>query len=76
MCGTDDLALRILVRCLPTAMKEHIQLQVNDKHTYGGIKAFVQTYEMTKSTRNTAKAHGELGVVNSYTSWWCNAYGS
>ena len=60
---SDDLALSILVKCLPTAMRQHVQLQINEKHTYSDIKAFVQTYEMTTSTWSTARVHSELGVV-------------
>ena len=44
-------------------MKQHVQLQINEKHTYSDIKAFVQTYEMTTSTWSTARVHSELGVV-------------
>ena len=60
---SDDLALSILVKCLPTAMRQHVQLQIDEKHTYSDIKAFVQTYEMTTSTWSTARVHSELGVV-------------
>ena len=62
---SDDLAVSILVKCLPTAIRQHIQLQITDKHSYSDIKAFVQTYEMTTSTWSAARVHNELGVVNS-----------
>ena len=58
---SDDLALSILV----AAIRQHVQLQIKEKHTYSDIKAFVQTYEMTTSTWSTARVHNELGVVSS-----------
>ena len=62
---SDDLALSILVKCLPAAIRQHVQLQITDSHSYSDIKAFVQTYEMTTSTWSTARVHNELGVVGS-----------
>ena len=62
---SDDLALSILVKCLPAAIRQHVQLQITDRHSYSDIKAFVQTYEMTTSTWSTARVHNELGVVGS-----------
>ena len=58
---SDDLALSILVKCLPAAIRQHVQLQITEKHTYSDIKAFVQTYEMTTSTWSTSRVHSELG---------------
>ena len=65
---SDDLALSILVKCLPAAIRQHVQLQITEKHTYSDIKAFVQTYEMTTSTWSTSRVHNEFGVVSTAVS--------
>ena len=73
---SDDLALSILVKCLPAAIRQHVQLQITEKHTYSDIKAFVQTYEMTTSTWSTSRVHSELGVVSTGCFRWSCTYGS
>ena len=62
---TDDLALSILVRCLPQQVRQHIQLQMTDAHSYQDVKSYVLSYEMTTASWSTAKVHSELGVVPS-----------
>jgi len=47
---SDDLALSILVKCLPSAMRQHIQLQINEKHTYSDIGT-KQTKQLEMSDR-------------------------
>ena len=65
---SDDLALSILVRCLPTHIRQHVQLQMSDSTTYDSIRSYVMSYEVVTSSWSTSKVHNELGVVGSYAS--------
>ena len=47
---SDDLALSILVKWLPSATRQHIQLQINEKHTYSDIGT-KQTKQLEMSDR-------------------------
>ena len=65
---SDDLALSILVRCLPNHIRQHVQLQMSDSTTYDSIRSYVMSYEVVTSSWSTSKVHNELGVVGSYAS--------
>ena len=60
---SDDLCLSVLVRCLPSQLRQHVQLQMQDSHTFQDIKNYALSYELTTSTRTTSKVHTELGVI-------------
>ena len=60
---SDDLCLSVLVRCLPTQLRQHVQLQMQDSHTFQDIRNYALSYEMTTSTWTTSKVHRELGVI-------------
>ena len=63
----DDLALSVLVRCLPNHIRQHVQLQMSDSTTYKTIRDYVLSYEVVTSSWTTAKVHSELGLVQSYS---------
>ena len=65
---SDDLALSILVKCLPNHIRQHVQLQMSDTTTYDSIRSYVMSYEVVTSSWSTSKVHNELGVVGSYSS--------
>ena len=60
---SDDLCLSVLVRCLPAQLRQHVQLQMQDSHTFNDIKNYALSYELTTSTWTTSKVHTELGVI-------------
>ena len=60
---SDDLCLSVLVRCLPSQLRQHVQLQMQDSHTFQDIKNYALSYELTTSTWTTSKVHTELGVI-------------
>ena len=65
---SDDLALSILVKCLPNHIRQYVQLQMSDATTYDSIRNYVMSYEVVTSSWRTSKVHNELGVVGSYSS--------
>ena len=65
---SDDLALSILVKCLPNHIRQHIQLQMSDSSTYASVRSYVMSYEVVTASWSTSKVHTELGVVGSYAS--------
>eukprot|EP00434_Breviolum_minutum_P037111 symbB.v1.2.032893.t1/scaffold4013.1/size46388/4 len=60
---SDDLCLSVLVRCLPSQLRQHVQLQMQDTHTFNDIKNYALSYELTTSSWTTSKVHTELGVI-------------
>ena len=62
----DDLALSVLVRCLPNHIRQHVQLQMSDSTTYKSIRDYILSYEVVTASWTTAKVHNELGLVQSY----------
>lgn len=60
---SDDLCLSVLVRCLPSQLKQHVQLQMQDTHTFNDIKNYALSYELTTSSWTTSKVHTELGAI-------------
>ena len=65
---SDDLALSILVRCLPTHIRQHVQLQMSDSSSYQQVRSYILGYEVVTTSWSTARVHSELGVVGSYAS--------
>ena len=59
----EDVMLGTLVRCLPTAIKQHVQLQMTDSSTYASVRDYVLGYEVTTTSWTPAKMHQALGVV-------------
>ncbi|CAE7252901.1 unnamed protein product, partial [Symbiodinium microadriaticum] len=59
----EDVMLGTLVRCLPKAIKQHVQLQMADTSTYQSVRDYVLGYELTTTSWTSAKMHQAFGVV-------------
>jgi len=46
----DDIMLSVLVRSLPKAVQQHVQLQLNESSTYDQVRAMVVSYERTTTS--------------------------
>ena len=61
----DDIMLSVLVRALPKAIQQHVQLQMSETSTYAQIRSLVVAYEKTTTSWSPAKIHTELGILPS-----------
>ena len=59
----EDILLGTLLRCLPSQVRSHIQLQMDDTTSYASVRSFVLSYEVTTTTWSAAKVHQSLGVT-------------
>ena len=59
----DDVLLGTLVRCLPQAIRQHVQLQMSDTSTYDTVRDYVLSYKITATSWSPAKVHQALGVT-------------
>ena len=59
----EDILLGTLLRRLPSQVRSHIQLQMDDSASYASVRAFVLSYEVTTTTWSAAKVHQSLGVT-------------
>ncbi|OLQ02942.1 hypothetical protein AK812_SmicGene14196 [Symbiodinium microadriaticum] len=59
----EDVLLGTLVRCLPSAIKQHVQLQMSESSTYQSVRDYVLGYEITTTSWSSAKMHQALGVL-------------
>ncbi|CAE7237703.1 GIP [Symbiodinium sp. CCMP2592] len=59
----EEVMLGTLVRSLPSAIKQHVQLQMTDSSNYQSIRDYVLGYEVTTTSWTPAKMHQALGVV-------------
>ena len=64
----DDLMLSVLVKCLPKAIQQHVQLQLTESSTYSQVRAMVIGYERTTTTWSPGKIHSELGILSNPSS--------
>ena len=56
----DDIMLSVLVRALPKAIQQHIQLQMNENSTYSQVRSLVVAYEKTTTSWSPSMIHSEL----------------
>ena len=67
----DDISLSILVRCLPKALQQHVQLQLREDSSYSTVRSLVVAYEQTTSSWSDKRIYSEVGVslgaVGSYS---------
>ena len=59
----DDVSLSILVRCLPKALQQHVQLQLKEDSTYNTVRSMVVAYEQTTSSWTDKRIYSEVGVA-------------
>ena len=72
----DDVSLSILVRCLPKALQQHVQLQLREDSTYGTVRSMVVAYEQTTSSWTDKRIYTEVGkCCILWQSWWHSSYG-
>ena len=58
----DDISLSILVRCLPKALQQHVQLQLREDSSYSTVRSLVVAYEQTTSSWTDKRIYSEVGV--------------
>ena len=59
----EDILSGTLLRCLPSQVRSHIQLQMDDSTSYSSVRAFVLSHEVTTTTWSAAKVHQSLGAT-------------
>ena len=59
----DDIMLSVLVRALPKAIQQHVQLQLNETSNYDQVRGMVVSYERTTTSWSPGKIHSELGIL-------------
>ena len=59
----DDVSLSILVRCLPKALQQHVQLQLREDSTYSTVRSMVVAYEQTTSSWTDKRIYREVGIA-------------
>ena len=71
----DDIMLSVLVRALPKAIQQHIQLQMNESSTYAQVRSLVVGCEKTTTSWSTTKVHNGLGILPVSSSVSTSNYG-
>ena len=71
----DDIMLSVLVRALPKAIQQHIQLQMNESSTYAQVRSLVVGRENTTTSWSTTKVHNGLGILPVSSSVSTSNYG-
>ena len=64
-CGTsvsDDVALSVLVRCLPGHIRQHVQLSLDDASSYADVRTKVLSFESVTANWSTSRIHNEFGI--------------
>ena len=61
----DDVMLSVLVRALPKALQQHVQLQMSETSSYDQVRTMVISYERTTTSWSAGKIHSELGILSS-----------
>ena len=61
----DDVMLSVLVRALPKALQQHVQLQMSETSSYDQVRSMVISYERTTTSWSAGKIHSELGILSS-----------
>ena len=59
----EDVMLGTLLRCLPQAIRNHVQLVMTDKSTYSQVRAYVLSYEITTTSWSPQRVQQALGVT-------------
>ena len=59
----DDIMLSVLVKALPKAIQQHVQLQMSESSTYSQVRSLVVGYETVTTTWSANKIHAELGIL-------------
>ena len=72
----DDVSLSILVRCLPKALQQHVQLQLREDSTYGTVRSMVVAYEQTTSSWTDKRIYTEVGIALGSVSSYGNPGGT
>ena len=60
----EDVMLGTLLRCLPQAIRNHVQLVMTDKSTYSQVRAYVLSYEITATSWSPQRVQQALGVTS------------
>ena len=53
----EDIMLGTLLRCLPSNIRQHVQLVMTDKSSYNQVRSYVLSYELTTTSWSPARVH-------------------
>ena len=59
----DDLLLGTVIRCLPQAIRQRLQLQMSESTTFAEVRSYLMSYESTTTQWSTTKVQQALGVI-------------
>eukprot|EP00435_Cladocopium_sp_Y103_P063021 s303_g24.t1 len=59
----DDIMLSVLVKALPKAIQQHVQLQLNESSTYNEVTLYQHSILAWCSSWTPSKIHSELGIL-------------
>ena len=65
---SEEVALSVLVRCLPTHIRQHIQLSLDERSTYANIRNRVLGFESVTSNWTASRIHSEFGISGGLSS--------
>ena len=59
-----NVMLGSLMRCLPQAIRQHVQLSMTEASTYESVRSYILAYEITTTSWSVTKVHQSLGIVD------------
>ena len=59
-----NVMLGSLMRCLPQAIRQHVQLSMTEESTYESVRSYILAYEITTTSWSVTKVHQSLGIVD------------
>lgn len=70
-CGQhvpEEVALSVLIRCLPAHIRQHVQLNLEDTTTYSTVRSRILGFESVTNSWSSQRIHNEFGIVGSPSS--------
>ena len=65
-CGhhvPEEVALSVLIRCLPAHIRQHVQLNLEDTSTYSTVRTKVLGFESVTNSWSSQRIHTEFGIA-------------
>ena len=64
----DEVSLSVLIRCLPSHIRQHVQLSLDQSATYATVRSRVLGFETVTNSWAPSKIHSEFGIISSSSS--------
>ena len=61
----DEVSLSVLIRCLPSLLRQHVQLSLDQSATYATVRSRVLGFETVTNSWAPSKIHSEFGIISS-----------